>query len=163
MVCFYCLSDGGNMKKMVCIIIALLVGSSFANAQSNRNYFGIRLGFPEIGVQIGSTNIFARNIGGRLTLDFAFAGNGVLVGADVLGYFNIPTPGSSLDVDVYAGAGAAVGLRSNNNNLAFDIHLVLGLELLLSKSFGLFVEARPVGFGDSGFSFAGAIGINFRI
>jgi hypothetical protein len=39
-------------------------------------------------------------------------------------------------VDIYAGVGAAVGLRSNDNNLTFDIHLVLGLEMLLNKSFG---------------------------
>ncbi len=151
------------MRKIVTIIIVLLVSSSFANAQSARNYFGIRLGFPEVGVQIGSTNIFARNIGGRLTLDFAFASNGVLVGADVLGYFTIPTRGSSIDLDVYVGAGAAIGIRTSRNEPAFDIHLVLGLELLLNNSISFFVETRPVGFGDSGFSVAGAVGINFRV
>jgi hypothetical protein len=152
------------MKKVLPLIVSLLAFSSLAHAQtSNRSYFGIRLGFPELGVQLGNTSVFGRGVGGRLTLDFAFQGNGVLVGGDILAHIPIPTPGSSLDLEVYAGGGAAVGLRTNRNELAFNVHLVLGVELLLNRSISVFLEARPVGFGDTGFSVAGAAGLNFRV
>jgi hypothetical protein len=153
------------MNKLLSIIFAFLVFSSFATAQtSSRSYFGVRLGFPELGVQLGNTAVFGRGIGGRLTLDFgAFRGNELLLGGDILAHLPIPTPGSSLDLEVYVGGGAAVGLNTLESNLAFNVHLVLGLELLLNRSVSVFLEARPVASGNTGFSVAGAAGLNLRL
>jgi hypothetical protein len=153
------------MKKILSVLIAFFVFSSLVNAQaSNRSYFGVRLGFPELGVQLGNTSVFGRGIGGRLTLDFgAFRGNELLLGGDILVHIPIPTPGSNLDLEVYVGGGAAIGLNTIDSNLAFNVHLVLGLELLLNRNISLFLEARPVASGNTGFSVAGAAGLNLRI
>jgi hypothetical protein len=153
------------MKKLLSIIFVFFALSSLADAQvANRSYFGVRLGFPELGVQLGNTSVFGRGIGGRLTLDFgAFRGNDLLLGGDILVHLPIPTPGSSLDLEVYVGGGAAIGLNTIDSNLAFNVHLVLGLELLLNRSVSVFLEARPVASGNTGFSVAGAAGLNLRL
>ena len=68
------------MKKfwLMLVTIGSLMGFTTADA---REFFGIRLGFPELGVQLGSTSVFGRNVGGRLTADFGY-GNSSGYGLD---------------------------------------------------------------------------------
>ncbi|NJK44289.1 MAG: hypothetical protein HC933_08400 [Pleurocapsa sp. SU_196_0] len=104
------------MKKLLIILVSSLSFMTLSQAEA-RNFFGIRFGFPELGVQIGSTTVFGRNVGGRLTADFGYYSNAVLIGGDILYYLTIPTPGASFDLDFYVGGGLGVGFTTNNNGL----------------------------------------------
>ncbi len=151
------------MKKVVLILVSSLSLMVFSGAEA-RNYFGIRFGFPELGVQFGGTNVFGRNVGGRVTADFGYYNNSVLVGGDILYYITIPTPGVSFDLDLYVGGGVGVGFVTNNaGGLGYNIHFVLGAEFLLTNALGIFVEARPFGYGNFGYYYGGALGLNFKI
>ena len=79
------------MKRFWLILIFIVSLTGFTQAAA-RSFFGIRLGFPEIGVQLGSTSVFGRNVGGRLTADFGYNNNNVVLGGDILHYLTIPTP-----------------------------------------------------------------------
>ena len=150
------------MKKfwLMLVTIGSLMGFTTADA---REFFGIRLGFPELGVQLGSTSVFGRNIGGRLTADFGYSNNNIVLGGDILYYLTIPTPGASFDLDVYLGGGVGVGIGTNGGAIGYNAHAVLGLELLFTRSLSAFVEVRPFGFGNLGYYYGGAIGVNFRL
>jgi hypothetical protein len=150
------------VKKLLIILVSSLSFMTLSQAEA-RNYFGIRFGFPELGVQIGSTTVFGRNVGGRLTADFGYYSNAVLIGGDILYYLTIPTPGASFDLDFYVGGGLGVGFTTNNSGLGYNIHFVLGLELLFTRDLSLFFEARPFGYGNFGYYYGGALGLNFRI
>jgi hypothetical protein len=146
------------MKHIAYVLIAWFALFSAADA---RDYFGIRIGFPEIGLQIGSTNLIARNLGGRLTIDFAYWRNGALVGGDILYTLNIPTPRSAIDFAVYFGLGVGVGFT--NSAFDYNLHGVIGLEVLPIPDLGLFVEVRPIGLTTGGYYFGGSIGLNFQL
>jgi hypothetical protein len=147
-----------NNRFRILMLTALLALGSSAQA---RDYFGIRFGFPELGLQIGSTTAFSRNLGGRLTVDFGYRNNSFLVGGDLLYTIIIPTPRSSLDLEFYLGGGLGLGFASND--LDYNLHLVLGLELLFTRQISIFIEGRPVGYGSSGYYYGGSLGINFRL
>jgi hypothetical protein len=151
-----------NMKKVLLILVSSLSLMTLSSADA-RSFFGIRFGFPELGVQFGSTNVFGRNVGGRLTADFGYYNNAILVGGDILYYLTIPTPGVSFDLDFYVGGGLGVGFLTNNNGVGYNIHFVLGLEFLFTRDLSLFFEARPVGYGNFGYYYGGALGVNFRL
>lgn len=150
------------MKKFWLILVSSVSLMCYTQADA-REFFGIRLGFPEIGVQLGSTSVFGRNVGGRLTADFGYNNNNVLLGGDILYYLTIPTPGVSFDLDIYLGGGVGVGIGTNGGTFGYNAHAVLGLELLLTRSLSGFLEVRPFGFGNLGYYYGGAIGVNFRL
>ena len=150
------------MKKFGLILVSTL-SLMIASQADAREFFGIRLGFPELGVQLGSTSVFGRNIGGRLTADFGYNNNNIVLGGDILYYLTIPTPGVNFDLDVYLGGGVGVGIGTNGGAIGYNAHAVLGLELLFTRSFSGFLEVRPFGFGNLGYYYGGAIGVNFRL
>jgi hypothetical protein len=147
-----------NNRFRVLILTALLALGSSAQA---RDYFGVRFGFPELGLQIGSTTAFSRNLGGRLTVDFGYRNNSFLVGGDVLYTIVIPTPNTSLDLEVYLGGGLGLGFAPSA--VDYNLHFVLGLEFLLTRQIGVFIEGRPVGYGSLGYYYGGSLGLNFRL
>jgi hypothetical protein len=150
------------MKRVLLILISSVSLMALSGAEA-RNFFGVRFGFPELGVQIGSTTAFGRNVGGRLTADFGYYNNSILVGGDILYFLTIPTPGVTFDLDFYLGGGLGVGFLTDNRGVGYNIHFVLGLEFLLTRDLGVFFEARPIGYGNFGYYYGGAIGVNFRI
>jgi hypothetical protein len=150
------------MKKVLLILVSSLSLMGFTGAEA-RDYFGIRFGFPELGVQLGSTSVFGRNVGGRLTADFGYSNSSVLVGGDILYYIVIPTPGVSFDLDFYVGGGLGVGFGTNGGAFGYNAHFVLGVDFLFTRSLGLFLEARPFGFGSYGYYYGGAFGFNFTL
>ena len=146
------------MKRVLRALIVLLACCSVAEA---RDYFGVRLGFPGLGLQVGSTDLISRNLGGRLTVDFVYFRNGAVVGGDILYTLNFDTRRSALDFALYFGLG--VGLGVSNNAFDYDLHGVIGFEFLPIRDLGLFVEVRPLGFTTGGYYFGGAIGLNFGL
>ncbi len=148
------------MNKRICILIVTVLLAINSSAQA-RDYFGIRFGFPELGLQLGSTTVFGRNLGGRLTVDFGYRNNSFIVGGDILYTIIIPTPNTSLDLEFYLGGGLGLGFAPDV--LAYNLHFVLGLEFLLTRQIGIFIEGRPVGYGNFGYYYGGALGINFRL
>lgn len=156
------MKKGVFMKKFWLILISSLSLMGFTAADA-REFFGIRLGFPELGVQFGSTSVFGRNIGGRLTADFGYGNSSVVLGGDILYYLTIPTPGASFDLDVYLGGGVGVGIGTSGGSIGYNAHAVLGLELLFTRNISGFIEVRPFGFGNLGYYYGGAIGVNFRL
>jgi hypothetical protein len=147
-----------NNRLRILILTAFLVLGSSAQA---RDYFGIRFGFPELGLQIGSTSAFGRNLGGRLTVDFGYRNNTFIVGGDLLYTIVIPTPNTRLDLEFYLGGGLGLGFAPNV--VDYNLHLVLGFEFLITRQIGIFIEGRPVGYGSFGYYYGGALGINFRL
>lgn len=146
-------------RKFLFAVIAALGLASGAEA---RDYFGVRFGFPELGVQLGSTDLISRNLGGRLTVDFGYYVNGVVLGGDILYTLVLPTPGSSFDLDVYFGGGVGFGF-SNGSRLGWNVHGVLGLDFLVTRDLAIFAEVRPLGYADYGYYYGGSLGLNFRL
>lgn len=146
------------MKRVLRALIVLFALSGVAEA---RDYFGVRLGFPGIGLQVGSTDLISRNLGGRLTVDFVYFRNGAVVGGDILYSLNFDSRRSSLNFSLYFGLG--VGLGVANSAFDYDLHGVIGFEFLPIRDLGLFVEVRPLGFTTGGYYFGGAIGLNFTL
>jgi hypothetical protein len=148
------------MKRFFTFLAAVVAMTALSGADA-RNYFGVRLGYPELGVQLGSTNFFSRDVGGRITADFGYYNsNTIVLGADALYNIPIPTPNTSLDLNVYVGGG--LGLVLGNRVLGYNIHGVLGVDILLSPAIGVFLETRPAFGGTFGYFGAGA-GLNFRL
>jgi hypothetical protein len=148
------------MNKRFMILIAAMLLAIGSSAQA-RDYFGIRFGFPELGLQLGSTTAFSRNLGGRLTVDFGYRNNSFIIGGDILYTIIIPTPNTRLDLEFYLGGGLGVGFAPNV--VDYNLHFVLGLEFLLTRQIGIFIEGRPVGYSSLGYYYGGALGINFRL
>ncbi len=150
------------MKRVLRALIVLFALYSVAgSAAQARDYFGVRLGFPGLGLQFGSTNLITRNLGGRLTVDFVYYRNGAVVGGDILYSLNFNPSRSSFDFSVYFGGGVGVGFA--NSAFDYDLHGVIGLEFLPIRDLGLFVEVRPLGFTTGGYYFGGAVGLNFGL
>ena len=143
-------------------LVAALAALSLAPTAQARDYFGVRFGFPELGVQLGSTDLISRNLGGRLTVDFGYRNSSVILGGDILYTLVIPTPGSSFDLDVYFGGGVGFGF-AGGNSFGYNVHGVLGLDFLLTRDFAIFAELRPVGFSEAGYYYGGSLGLNFRL
>jgi hypothetical protein len=148
------------MKRIFTFLATVVVMTALSGADA-RNYFGVRLGYPELGVQLGSTNFFSREIGGRVTADFGYySGSSLVLGADVLYNIPISTPNTALDLNVYLGGG--LGLVVGERGFDYNVHGVLGIDVLLSPTVGVFLETRPAFGGRYGYFGAGA-GINFRL
>ena len=73
------------------------------------------------------------------------------------------TSSVSFDLDVYLGGGLGVGISTNGGTIGYNAHAVLGLELLFTRSISGFIEVRPLGFGNLGYYYGGAVGVNFRL
>jgi hypothetical protein len=149
------------MKRFFMFLATVMTVVALQAADA-RTSFGVRLGFPELGVQVSNTNFFSSRVGGRITADFGYIGsNTIVLGADVLYSLPIPTQGSSIDLEAYLGGGLGVAL--GNRSSAYNVHLVLGLELLLNRDLGVFVEARPVVAGNYGYWYGAGLGLNIRL
>jgi hypothetical protein len=147
------------MKRLFTFLVAIIAILALQGADA-RSYFGVRLGYPELGVQLGNTTFFSREIGGRITADFGYDNNTIVLSGDALYNIPIPTPNTALDLNVYLGGG--VGLVVGDRVLSYNVHGVLGVDILLSPAIGVFLETRPAFGGNRGYFGAGA-GINFRL
>jgi hypothetical protein len=149
------------MKRLIVTIAtltALIFGSSAA-AQSN--YFGVRLGFPFLfGVQAGVDfeDFGLRGVAEGLYVIAPSGSGGIFnLSLDALARTKLDAGGSN----AYAGLGFGyVGLgdiTSSQTTLlsGFAVRLILGLELVLGRSLGVFIEAAPYWLA---FNSTGAIG-----
>ncbi len=150
--------------KRTLILLTFLAAFGFSGACEARNYFGVRFGYPELGLQIGNSNLFAKNLGGRVTADFNYYGSSVVLGADLLYTLPVPTPNTSFDLAFYLGGGLGLGLGLNGGqNFGYNLHGVLGLDFIVNKDFSLFLEVRPFGWGDYGYYYGGSLGLNLTL
>lgn len=147
-------------------LIALTAALSLAPVADARDYFGIRFGFPEVGLSLGSTTLISRNLGGRLTVDFGYYSNVAILGGDILYTLPIDPPGRGLSLELYFGGGLGFGL---GRYTGFDnIHGVVGANIQFNRDLGVFIEARPFGYGPngygpSGYYYGAGIGLNFTL
>ena len=152
-------------RTVMILTAALIAAMSLAPIADARDFFGVRFGFPEIGLQLGSTTLISRNLGGRLTVDFGYSSNAAILGGDILYTLPIDLPGRGLNLELYFGGGLgfALGRYSGFDN----VHGVIGANLQLNRDIGIFIEGRPFGYGyDSGYGryyYGGGIGLNFTI
>ncbi|HEX2864728.1 MAG TPA: hypothetical protein VHN99_09175, partial [Deinococcales bacterium] len=132
-----------NIKGIVGAAI-LAAGMGLAGNAAASNYFGVRLGYPEVGLQVGSTNLFGPHFGGRITADFWYGAGLVALNGDALYSIPLGTPGAGADLDFYFGGGLGVVLdTSGAQALGYNVHGVLGLGLVASKDVTVFLETRP--------------------
>ena len=147
-------------------LIAITAALSLAPVADARDYFGIRFGFPEVGLSLGSTTLISRNLGGRLTVDFGYYSNVAILGGDILYTVPIDPPGRGLSLELYFGGGLGFGL---GRYTGFDnIHGVVGANIQFNRDLGVFIEARPFGYGPngygpSGYYYGAGIGLNFTL
>jgi hypothetical protein len=148
-----------NLKRNA--LIALTAALSLAPVADARDYFGIRFGFPEVGLSLGSTTLISRNVGGRLTVDFGYYRNTAILGGDLLYSLPIDPPGRGLIFEIYFGGGIGFAL---GRDTGFDnVHGVIGANVQLNRDLGIFIEGRPLGYGPYGYYYGANIGINLTL
>jgi hypothetical protein len=148
-----------NIRRNALIILTAAL--SLAPSAAARDYFGIRLGFPEVGLQLGSTTLISRNLGGRLTIDFGYYRNNAILGGDILYTLPLDPPGRGLSFELYFGGGFGFAL---GRDTGFDnVHGVIGANVQVTRDFGLFIEGRPFGYGSGSYYYGGGIGLNFTL
>ncbi len=135
------------MKKFLIAFIVFLGFATSANAQS----FGVRLGFPNIGVEY-TTYSPGEGTGLKFAIGIAPFTSGVFsagVSADlVVGRFAPYEIIPMFTVYYGAGAGAQFLSKGTASGLLIDVHLVLGAEFILSPTLTIGAEESPgVGVG----------------
>jgi hypothetical protein len=145
-------------------LIALTAAMSLVGTADARDYFGIRFGFPEVGLSLGSTSLISRNIGGRLTVDFGYYSNAAVLGGDLMYILPIDPPGRGLSFELYFGGGLGFALGRSSG---FDnIHGLVGANVQINRDLGVFAELRPFGYGNAyygGYYYGGSLGLNFTL
>jgi hypothetical protein len=145
----------------IILTAAITAALSLAPVADARDYFGIRFGFPEVGLSLGSTTLISRNLGGRLTVDFGYYSNAAILGGDILYTLPLDPPGRGLSFELYFGGGLGFAL---GRYTGFDnVHGVIGANVQVNRDFGVFIEGRPFGYGPSGYYYGAGIGLNFTL
>jgi hypothetical protein len=130
-------------------LLALTAALSLAPVADARDYFGIRFGFPEVGLSLGSTTLISRNLGAAI------------LGGDILYTLPLDPPGRGLSFELYFGGGLGFAL---GRYTGFDnVHGVIGANVQVNRDFGLFIEGRPFGYGPGGYYYGAGIGLNFTL